>query len=176
MGAQASVGRSLGLAVTHWVGRYCHELSSSFAQVGGERWLPRTLEANRASSAAGMPCQHARWPRRATSLLPICLGTKCSQTATGAKLPADTSVQQTRLRAGCRALPAPHLGLQAGSAARSACTTGELEHEEPGFSHPKVPFQRRVQVLTWDQELLGNPGTPGLDTEERGENAPRAGL
>lgn len=43
------------------------------------------------------------------SLLPICLGTKCSQTATAQSCQPR---QQSRLRAGCPALPALHLGLQ----------------------------------------------------------------
>lgn len=37
-GRPGKCGQILGLAVTHWVGRYHHALSST--QVGGEWWLP----------------------------------------------------------------------------------------------------------------------------------------
>lgn len=45
-----------------------------------------------------------------------------------------------------------------------------LEQEEPGFSHPEVTLQWWVQVLTWDQELLGSLRTPQLDTHMSSEN------
>lgn len=131
--------------------------------------FPRGLEENRAGSATGTPCQRTRWPCRATSLLPICLGTKCSQTATGAKLPA-TAAEQAASRLPRTASSAP--GSAAGSAALPGCATGRgggLEQKESVSSHPKATFQWWVQALTWDQEPLGNLRTPQVDRPYRGD-------
>lgn len=78
----------------------------------GTLFLPGSLSASSGRRRAGgcQPCrpwkntgqpshrtprQRAPWPHQATSLLPICLGTKRSHTAT--ELPDDTTMQQTRL-------------------------------------------------------------------------------
>ena len=61
-------------------------MAASPAHGPWEKTRPAQPQEHRASTPVA---------RRATPLPPICLGTKCSQTATGTKLPAGTSTQQT---------------------------------------------------------------------------------
>lgn len=46
---------------------------------------------------------------------------------------------------------------------------------ETSFSHRKVTFQLWVQVLTWDQELLGNLRRTPCDTQTSSENTTARG-
>lgn len=166
------MGRSPGLAVTHWVGRYCHELSSS-TQVGGERWLPALPMGP--GRKQGQPSR-----RNATPACLVALASNLPPTnLSGYKMQSDShrhkaasrhrhAAEQTASRLLSTASTTP--GSPAGSAALSGCATGGLEQEEPGLSHPKVTFQRRVQVLTRDQELPGNLRTTQLDTHVSSEN------
>lgn len=167
-GRPGKCGQILGLAVTHWVGRYHHALSST--QVGGEWWLPALPMGP--GRKQGQPSRRNTMPA-----WPVALPSNLAPTnLSGYKMKSDShrrkaasrhqhAADQTAswlLSTASTASTAP--GSPAGSAALSGCAMGGLEPEEPGFSHPKVTFQWWVQVLTWDQEPLGNLRTPQLDT------------
>lgn len=121
VGGQASMGRSLGLAVARWVGRW-HPRSavSSSTQVGGERW------------------QKQGQPGRRNSILacpPALLSNLAPTNLSGCKM--QPGGHQHRAASRHRQHCQPPAGSPAASAALSPCATEGPQQEEPQFFSPQ---------------------------------------
>lgn len=163
----------------------CGQIPGTGSYPLGGSLLPRTLllhSGRRRAAAAGPSHEPGRkqgQPSRRNTMpaYPVALPSNLAPTnLSGYKMQSDShrhkaasrhqhAADQTVSRLLSTSSTTP--GSPAGSAALSGCATGGLKQEEPGFSHPKVTFQWWVQVLTWDQELLGNLRTPQPDTCEQ---------